>query len=120
MNDRPLRRFDVYLVEMAPCVGNEVQKMRPAVIISPESTNKQLKIVTIVPMSSKIKSYPTRLTVEWNGKQGQLMIEQIKTVDLSRLVKYYGQLAPQYYTKLEEALVRFLTRQKKDPSKRRS
>ena len=85
-------RFDVFLVNLDPTIGSEIKKTRPCVIISPNETNRWIKTVIIAPMTTKGRSYPTRISCQFQGKEGQIVLDQIRTVDKSRLVKKLGQL----------------------------
>jgi mRNA interferase MazF len=86
----PARRFDVHLISLDPTKGSEIRKTRPCVIISPDEMNKHIRTVIIAPMSSTIKNYPTRVTTTFQGKKGQIVLDQIRTVDKSRLIKNLG------------------------------
>ena len=86
----PARRFDVHLISLDPTKGSEIRKTRPCVIISPYEMNKHIRTVIIAPMSSTIKNYPTRVTTTFQGKKGQIVLDQIRTVDKSRLIKNLG------------------------------
>ena len=85
-------RFDVYLVNIDPTMGAEIQKTRPAVVISPDEMNRHIRTVIIAPMTTRGQSYPTRVSCTFEGKQGQIVLDQIRTVDKSRLVKRLGRL----------------------------
>jgi mRNA interferase MazF len=87
-----VRRFDVFLVKLDPAIGNEIQKTRPCVVISPNEMNKYVTTVIIAPMTSKGQPYPTRVLCQFQGKAGQIVLDQIRTVDKTRLVKRLGQL----------------------------
>ena len=87
-----VRRFDVYLVQLDPTVGSEIQKTRPCVVISPDEMNQAIRTVIIAPMTSKGRPYPTRVDCRFQRKAGQVMLDQIRTVDKSRLIKRLGQL----------------------------
>jgi mRNA interferase MazF len=78
----------VYWVSLDPTVGGEVKKRRPAVILSPDEMNRNLSVVIVAPITSSKKAWPTRLDVELNGKAGQIMLDQIRTVDKSRLAQH--------------------------------
>jgi mRNA interferase MazF len=90
---KPVRRFDVHLISLDPTKGSEIKKTRPCVIISPNEMNKHIRTVIIAPMTSTIKPYPTRVTTTFQGKKGQIVIDQIRTVDKSRLVKKLGSIS---------------------------
>ncbi len=87
-----VRRFDVFLVNLDPAIGSEIQKTRPCVVISPDEMNKYVTTVIIAPMTTKGRLYPTRILCQFQGKAGQIVLDQIRTVDKTRLVKRLGQL----------------------------
>ena len=86
-------RFEVYLVNLDPTVGSEIQKTRPCLIISPDEMNKHLATVIIAPMTTRGRNYPTRVTCVFDGKEGQIVLDQIRTIDKSRLVKNLGNIS---------------------------
>jgi mRNA interferase MazF len=83
-------RFDVFLVVLDPTIGSEIQKPRPCVVISPDEMNLHLATAIIAPMTTKGKLYPSRVPVRFEGKDGLIVLDQIRTVDKSRLVKKLG------------------------------
>ncbi len=85
-----VKRFDVYLINLAPTVGYEIQKTRPCLVISPDEMNRHIKTVIIAPMTSAGKDYPTRVSCKFRKKQGRIVLDQIRTLDKSRLVKKLG------------------------------
>jgi mRNA interferase MazF len=85
-------RFDVFLVVLDPTVGSEIQKTRPCVVISPDEMNLHLATAIIAPMTTKGKLYPSRVPVHFEGKDGSIVLDQIRTVDKTRLVKKLGTL----------------------------
>jgi len=87
-----MNRFDVFLVNLDPTIGVEIKKTRPCVIISPDEMNRQIKTIIIAPMTTKGITYPTRIACKFQGKQGQVVLDQIRTVDKARLVKKLGRL----------------------------
>ena len=89
-----MNRFDVYLVNLDPTVGHEIKKTRPCTIISPDEMNHNIGTVIIAPMTSKGRQYPTRVSCNFQGVEGQVVLDQIRTVDKTRLVKKLGQLSP--------------------------
>ena len=84
-----VRRFDVYLVSLDPTQGSEIKKTRPCVVISPDEMHR-LNTVIIAPMSTKSKSYPTRIPINFAKKEGYVILDQIRTIDKSRLVEFLG------------------------------
>ncbi|MBJ6750573.1 type II toxin-antitoxin system PemK/MazF family toxin [Geomonas anaerohicana] len=87
------KRFEVYLVNLDPTVGREIRKSRPCLIISPDEMNKYLATVIVAPMTTKGRDYPTRVPCSFRGKDGQVVLDQIRTIDKSRLVEKQGRLA---------------------------
>ena len=81
------QRFEVYLINLDPTIGSEIKKTRPCVIISPNEMNNHISTVIIAPLTSKLRNYPTRVPCRVEGKQGQIVLDQIRTVDKSRLIK---------------------------------
>ena len=86
------KRFDLYLVTLDPAIGSEIQKTRPALIISPDEMNRHIRTVIIAPLTTKGRDYPTRVPCAFESKTGQIVLDQIRTVDKSRLVKHLGGL----------------------------
>lgn len=87
-----LEQYTIVLVQLDPTVGSEIKKTRPCVIISPNEMNKYLRTVVLAPMTTKLKTYPTRLAVKHQNKQGMIVIDQIRTVDKRRIIKSYERL----------------------------
>jgi mRNA interferase MazF len=87
-----IKRFDVFLVNLDPTIGSEIQKTRPCVIISPDEMNLYISTVITAPMTTKGKAYPTRIACQFQGKNGQIVLDQIRTIDKTRLVKKLGQI----------------------------
>lgn len=85
-----MKRFDVWLVNLDPTIGSEIRKTRPCLVISPDVVNKHLHTVTIAAMTSSIKPYPTRVTCIFQNRQGQIVLDQIRSVDKTRLIKKLG------------------------------
>jgi mRNA interferase MazF len=87
-----VKRFDVYLVNLDPTIGSEIQKTRPCVVVSPDESNTYISTVIIAPMTSRGNSYPTRVPCKFQKKNGQIVLDQLRTVDKKRLVKRLGRL----------------------------
>jgi mRNA interferase MazF len=90
-----IKRFDVYLVNLDPTVGSEIRKARPCLIISPDEMNRYIATVIVAPMTTKGRDYPTRVTCAFKGKEGQVVLDQIRTIDKSRLVQKLGRVDKQ-------------------------
>lgn len=85
-----VKRFDVYLINLDPTIGSEIQKNRPCLIISPDEMNLNIRTVIIAPMTSAKKEYPTRVSCTFRKKQGQIVLDQVRTVDKARLIQKLG------------------------------
>ena len=85
-------RFDVYLINLDPTVGSEIQKTRPCLIISPDEMNRHIRTVIVAPMTSATKDYPTRVNFRFKRKEGQIVLDQIRTIDKKRLIKKLGSI----------------------------
>lgn len=85
-------RFDVLLVSLDPSQGAEIKKTRPCLVISPDEMNRHIKTLIVAPMTSKGKPYLTRIPVTFNGKDGKVLLDQIRTIDKSRVIKKLGML----------------------------
>ena len=78
---------EVWLTSLDPTIGREINKARPCVILSPDVINKYSATVTVAPLTSTLKKYPTRIDYNVNGKKGQIVIDQIRSIDKSRLIR---------------------------------
>lgn len=85
-------QYNVYLVNLDPTIGYEIKKTRPCLVISPDEMNDNIGTVIIAPMTTKSHSYPTRIPVHFEGKDGWIVLDQIRTVDKIRLVKRLGKI----------------------------
>ncbi len=88
-----ISRFEVHLVRLDPTEGSEIRKTRPCLVVSPDEMNRYIRTVIVAPMTTQGRDYPTRVPVEFQGKQGQVVLDQIRTVDKTRLVKKLGKLS---------------------------
>lgn len=84
-----VKQFEVHLVQLQPTRGSEIRKTRPCLVISPDEMHS-LRTVIIAPMTTKGRTYPSRVPVEFQGKHGFIVLDQIRTVDRERLVKKLG------------------------------
>ncbi len=85
-------RFEVHLVRLDPTEGHEIRKTRPCVVISPDEMNRHIGTVIVAPMTTAGHAYPTRVPIRFRRKQGQIVLDQIRTVDKTRLVKRLGRI----------------------------
>src|SRR5438309_6953573 len=86
------KSLQVYLVNLDPTVGREIRKTRPCLIVSPDEMNHHIRTVIVAPMTTKGQPYPTRVACRFQGKNGQVVLDQIRTVDRARLIRRMGRL----------------------------
>ena len=87
-----VKRFDIYLINLDPTIGSEIRKARPCLIISPDEMNNFIATVIIAPMTTKGRNCPTRVPCTFKRKRGQIVLDQIRTVDKTRLIKKLGSI----------------------------
>jgi mRNA interferase MazF len=85
-----VKRFDVYLVNLDTTVGSEIKKTRPCLVISPDEMNRNIRTVIIALITSAQKEYPTRVSCTFQKKKGQVVLDQLRTIDKARLMKKLG------------------------------
>ena len=88
-----VKRFDVFLVQLNPTIGREIQKTRPCVVISPDEMNNSVGILIVAPMTSRGGDYPSRVICQFEDKVGQIILDQIRCVDKTRLIKKLGRIS---------------------------
>ncbi len=84
-----IAQYQVVLVNLDPTIGSEMKKLRPCVVVSPDEMNRHLQTVTIVPITTTSKPYPTRVLINHNNQSGWVVIDQIRTIDRKRIVKVF-------------------------------
>ena len=104
-----VKRFEVFLVNLDPTVGSEIQKTRPCVVISPDEMNKHIRTVIIAPLTSTSKDYPTRVPCIFKNKQGHIVLDQLRTIDKIRLTKKLGTIDPQAQMEVVSILQRMFS-----------
>jgi mRNA interferase MazF len=92
-----INRFEIYLVNFGPAVGSEIRKTRPCLVVSPDDINHTIRTVIIAPLTTKGQTtkghaYPTRIPCRFKGKNGRVVLDQIRTVDRSRLIAKLGRI----------------------------
>jgi len=88
-----VRRFDICLINLDPNIGHEMQKTRPCLVVSPDEMNRHIGTIIVAPMTAKGRSYPTRVPCKFRGKKGQIVLDQLRTVDKARLVRKLSRLS---------------------------
>ena len=87
-----IKQYDIYLINLNPSIGHEIRKIRPCIIVSPDEMNNFISTVIIAPLTIKSHSYPTRIPIEVQGKEGWIVLDQIKAIDKQRIIKKIGSL----------------------------
>jgi mRNA interferase MazF len=89
---------------LEPTIGSEINKTRPCIIVSPNIANANNRSIVIIPLTSKLKDYPSRVNCKFQNKEGQIVIDQIRTVDKTRLVKKLGTIDDSTSNKVYEMI----------------
>ena len=104
------RRDEVWLVSLDPTQGSEIQKTRPCLVVSPNEANESLRTIIIAPMTTTERSYPTRVSIIFQHKPGQVALDQIRAVDRQRLVHKLGVAPAKTAQAVSSVLVEMFTR----------
>lgn len=83
-------QYEIILVNLDPTIGSEIKKTRPCVIVSPDEMNKHIKTIVVCQITSSLKDYPTRISINQGKINGQIVIDQIRTIDKKRVLKILG------------------------------
>ena len=89
-----VKRYDIVIVNLDPTVGGEIQKTRPCIVVSPDEFNRRIKTVVIIPLTSQLKDYPYRVPIQTRSGTSQAVLEQIRAVDKTRIIKNVGRITP--------------------------
>lgn len=103
-----VNQYNVYLVNLDPTVGHEIKKTRPCLVISPDEMNHNIDTIIVAPMTTKSHSYPTRIPVKFYGKQGWIVLDQIRTVDGIWLVKHLGKITKKEVSEVKRVIKEML------------
>lgn len=110
MVSRPPRQDEVWLVTLDPVQGVEIQKTRPCLVLSPDEMNQHLQTVIVAPMTTVTRSYPTRVPIRFQGKRGQVALDQLRAVDRQRLVRKLGTVSASTAREAAATLVEMFSR----------
>ena len=99
-----INQYEVFLIDLDPTTGHEIRKTRPCLVVSPNEMNRAIKTVIVAPMTTKSRNYPTRVGLRFKGKQGWIVLDQIRTVDKARLVKKLGRITAHEVEQVKEIL----------------
>ena len=100
-----IARYDVFLIKLGPTVGTEIRMTRPCLVISPNEMNRYIGTIIVAPMTTKGRSYPTRVPCRFAGKKSEIVLDQIRTVDKSRLTKRLGRIDKRIQQTVAEVLL---------------
>lgn len=103
-------RDEVWLIRLDPSLGAEIRKTRPCLVVSPDEMNEPLRTVLVAPMTTTMRSYPTRVTVTFQGKTGQIALDQIRAIDRERLVRKLGTIPAGVKQKISDVLLEMFAR----------
>jgi mRNA interferase MazF len=99
-----MKQYEIFLIALDPTIGHEIKKTRPCVIISPDEMNDNIGTVIIAPMTTKSHNYPSRIEIKFMKKDGWIMLDQIRCIDKSRLVKKLGSIGDKEIRKIKETM----------------
>lgn len=103
-----VERYGIYWINLDPTVGREMKKTRPCIVLSPNEANRHMSTVVIAPITSTLRNYPMRLSLNLKGKKGQIACDQLRCVDVSRMGKKIQVLPSNQQKKLRGILEEFL------------
>ena len=103
-----IKQYDIYLINLDPTIGSEIQKTRPCLIIYPDEMNRNIQTIIIAPMTTKSHNYPTRVKVTFEKKRGWIVLDQIRALDMRRLVKKLGRVSDDTIIKIKAVIKEML------------
>lgn len=104
------KRDEIWLIALDPTRGSEIRKTRPCVVVSPDEMNLHLRTIIIAPMTSVVRRYPTRVPIAHAGQTGEVVLDQLRTVDRSRLLKKLGNTTPKTAEAISDTLLEMFAR----------
>jgi len=108
---RAPRQDEVWLVSLDPTRGSEIKKTRPCLVVSPDEMNQHLRTAIVAPMTTTMRAYPTRVGLTFQGKSGQVALDQLRAVDRDRLVRRLGAISPKMAQNVSAVLVEMFGRE---------
>jgi mRNA interferase MazF len=107
---KPPRQDEVWLAALDPARGSEIEKTRPCLVVSPDEMNQFLRTAIVAPMTTVERTWPTRVKILFQGKQGQVALDQIRAVDQGRLVRKLGAAPPRTARAVSRVLMEMFAR----------
>jgi mRNA interferase MazF len=101
-------QYNVYLINLDPTIGHEIKKKRPCLIISPDEMNDNLQTVIVAPMTTKSHDYPSRIKVDFQNKTGWIVLDQMRTINKSRLTRKLGEVDKKTVQKVKSVIKEML------------
>lgn len=105
------RLDEVWVASLDPAQGSEIQKTRPCLVVSPDEMNRHLRTVIVAPMTTAGRRYPTRVSLRFQGKHGQVALDQLRAVDRQRLIRKLGAVSAKTAGEVATVLVDMFTRE---------
>ncbi len=99
-----IEQYIIVLVNLDPTIGSEIKKTRPCVVVSPNEMNKYLRAIVVAPMTTSDKKYPTRVPIIYKKKKGSVALDQIRTIDKSRIIKVLGECSDKEIRNIKQIL----------------
>ena len=103
-----IQQYEIFLINLDPTIGHEIKKSRPWIVLSPNEMNQFIGTIIIAPMTTKSKSYPSRVELSFQGKKGYIVLDQIRTVDKSRFIKKLGSPEKKTIIKIKKVIQEML------------
>ena len=103
-----VQQYEIFLINLDPTIGHEIKKSRPCIVLSPNEMNQFIETMIIAPMTTKSKSYPSRVALSFQGKKGYIVLDQIRTVDKSRFIKKLGSPEKKTILKIKKVIQEML------------
>ncbi|MBK8457355.1 MAG: type II toxin-antitoxin system PemK/MazF family toxin [Phyllobacteriaceae bacterium] len=103
-------QFSIWLVNLDPTIGSEIKKTRPCLIVSPDEMNAWLRTIIIAPMTTARKSYASRVPIHFEDKDGEVALDQIRTIDRARLIRRLGRATEPTAQAVADTLVEMFAR----------
>ena len=104
------RRDEVWLIGLDPSKGPEIKKTRSCLVISPDEMNEALQTVLVAPMTTTLRSYPTRVNLTFRNKEGQVALDQLRAIDRQRLVRRLGMVSSKTANQVSTVLIEMFVR----------
>ena len=103
-----MNQYEVFLINLDPTIGHEMKKTRPCVVISPDEMNENIGTVLIAPLTTKSHNYPSRVGIVFDGKEGWVVLDQIRVIDKRRAIKKLGKIKEKEIRKIKKIIMEML------------